>query len=167
MPQNAKIPFGAFALYCLLLPPSGQPIPRVNLASSFGVGFSANKPCFLLWGKWHEVPIGDKKRVILSAIEISLCLYVILSVSEISHRTIVIPLISSLRGSVATAAIRWNKIRSIYRVLFQGDRHANARDDTENKPSLREKKNQKLKTRETNGTRNSNLRKSINNNAVL
>ena len=59
----------------------------------------------------------------------------------------------SLRGSVATAAIRWNKIRSIYRVLFQGDRHANARDDTENKPSLREKKNQKLNTRETNGTR--------------
>ncbi|MDD7213776.1 MAG: hypothetical protein PUH90_00495 [Clostridia bacterium] len=28
--------------------------------------------CFLLRGKWHEVPIGDKK-------------YVILSVSEISH----------------------------------------------------------------------------------
>ena len=31
--------------------------------------------CFLLRGKWHEVPIGDKK-------------YVILSASEISHRTI-------------------------------------------------------------------------------
>ena len=45
-------------------------------------------------GKWHEVPIGDKKHVILSA-------------SEISHRTIVIliipsVIIPSLRGSVAT-----------------------------------------------------------------
>ena len=27
--------------------------------------------CFLLRGKWHEVPIGDKKHVILSASEIS------------------------------------------------------------------------------------------------
>ncbi len=30
-----------------------------------------NKPHFLLRGKWHEVPIGDKKHVILSVSEIS------------------------------------------------------------------------------------------------
>ena len=35
----------------------------------------------------------------------------------------------SLRRSVATAAIPWSKVRSIYRVLFRGDRHAYARDD--------------------------------------
>ena len=45
------------------LPPSGQTFPRVNLASSFGADFSKNQPCFLLRGKWHEVPIGDKERV--------------------------------------------------------------------------------------------------------
>ena len=36
----------------------------------------------------------------------------------------------SLRGSIATAAIRRNEVRTICRVLFQGDRHACARDDT-------------------------------------
>ena len=50
----------------------------------------------------------------------------------------------SLRGSVATAAIRWNEVRSIYRVLFQGDRHACARDDTENQLSLRQCQESKL-----------------------
>ena len=43
----------------------------------------------------------------------------------------------SLRGSAATAAIRWNDEWSIYRALFQGDRHAYARDDTEIQLSLR------------------------------
>ena len=43
----------------------------------------------------------------------------------------------SLRGSIATAAIPWSKVRNIYRALFQGDRHANARDDTKNLLSLR------------------------------
>ena len=41
----------------------------------------------------------------------------------------------------SAAAIRWNNGRSICRVLFQGDRHANARDDTEIQPSLRKNKN--------------------------
>ena len=36
----------------------------------------------------------------------------------------------SLRGSEATAAIPWSKVRGICCVFFQGDRHANARDDT-------------------------------------
>ncbi|MDY2713931.1 MAG: hypothetical protein SOV37_01070 [Candidatus Borkfalkiaceae bacterium] len=33
-----------------------------------------------------------------------------------------------------TAAIPWNKVQSIYRVLFQGDRHAIARDDRKFQP---------------------------------
>ena len=37
----------------------------------------------------------------------------------------------SLRGSETTVAIPWSKVRNICCVLFQGDRHANARDDTE------------------------------------
>ena len=52
-----------------------SPIGGYVATSSFGADFSENQPCFLLRGKWHEVPIGDKKHVILS-------------VSEISHRTI-------------------------------------------------------------------------------
>ena len=40
----------------------------------------------------------------------------------------------SLRGSEATAAIPWSKVRGMCCVFFQGDRHANARDDTGNLP---------------------------------
>ena len=59
MPQNAKIPRGAFALYCLLLPPSGE----ARFVFCLCEHSEANS---------RE---GGKK-------------YVILSVSEISHRTI-------------------------------------------------------------------------------
>ena len=62
-----------------------SPIGGYAATSSFGADFSKNQPCFLLRGKWHEVPIGDKKHVILS-------------VSEISHRTIEILIIPSLRA---------------------------------------------------------------------
>ena len=57
--------------------------------------------------------------------------FVILSVGEISHRTIAPPDKLSLRGSIATAAIsrEGGGLRSICSVLFQGDRHACARDD--------------------------------------
>ena len=72
MPQNAKMPRGAFALYCLLLPPSGE----ARFVFCLCEHSEANS---------RE---GGKKHVILSVSEIPLSLYVILSVSEISHRTI-------------------------------------------------------------------------------
>ena len=37
----------------------------------------------------------------------------------------------------SAAAIPWSKVRSVYRALFRWDRHAFARDDTENQLSLR------------------------------
>ena len=43
----------------------------------------------------------------------------------------------SLRGSIATAAIPLSKVRGKCCVLFRGDRHACARDDTEIQLSLR------------------------------
>ena len=68
MPQNAKMPRGAFALYCLLLPPSGE----ARFVFCLCEHSEANS---------RE---GGKKHVILS-------------VSEISHRTTATATIAKIR----------------------------------------------------------------------
>ena len=67
MPQNAKMPLGAFALYCLLLPPSGQSFRKLFLLPP-SVWVFSKQTLLPPSGEVSATPtIGDKKHVILSA----------------------------------------------------------------------------------------------------